>query len=171
MHLEYLFKRYLYNQDGDIRRDLLTKMNNLWVVNSNDDWNRGRFSLYFTTRFQLMVPIVSPCPEGLEYVWQRGVESVFFDTSYFLSHNPCWGYHLWPRGIYSFALLRTQYWCQQPSTITCLPHSKRYTEGFQGYPRSWSCVNGMASSSYQSHTFHICGRQNILNVFFNHFSE
>ena len=31
---------------------------------------------------------------GFRVCMTKGVGSVFFGTSYFLSHNPCWGYHL-----------------------------------------------------------------------------
>ena len=87
-----------------------------------------------------MVPIVSPCPEGLEYLWQRGLGSAFFGTSYFLSQNPCWGNHLCPCGIYSFALLRTQHWSHRPSTITCIPHLKRYSRRLCSRTLKETCV-------------------------------
>ena len=102
---------------------------------------------------------------GFRVCMTKGVGSVFFGTSYFLSHNPCWGYHLTfscynlesealspfdkncnflffmcPPGIYSFALLRTQHWSHRPSTITCIPHLKRYSRRLCSRTLKETCV-------------------------------
>ena len=45
-----------------------------------------------------------------------------------------------PPGIYSFALLRTQHWSHRPSTITCIPHLKRYSRRLCSRTLKETCV-------------------------------
>ena len=43
---------------------------------------------------KVSVNVANCVPMSRGYVWQRGIGSAFFSTSYFLSQGSCWGYHL-----------------------------------------------------------------------------
>ena len=43
---------------------------------------------------KVSVNVANCVPMSRGYVWQRGIGSAFFSTSYFSSQGPCWGYHL-----------------------------------------------------------------------------
>ena len=54
-------------------------------------------------------------------------------------------------------LLCAQFWCHWPSTSIVWSVTP---QSFQGHPRSWPGVNGLASRSFQSQVTQICVHQN-----------